>query len=296
MKILCGTDFSVHASEAGNAAAAVAAALKGQLIVIHAWDTTRYVDVSDELLEHIRNSRQSRLNAEATRLSRGGLPVSTHLMEGSPATCLVDAALDSKAGMIVVSSLGQIAPSRWFVGSVAERTAQNASVATLVVRAHKRLESWAQGQTTLNVVIGYDFSPSGDAALTWVASLKNVGTCTFRIAYVAGREVDRWGAGADYYSPSAIKDLIARDLHDAATRTLGDAEKKVVVITGIGRSDAQLVEFARNEGADLLVMGTNQKRGVNLLGSVSRGVLHHATTNIICVPIGAAGLLQEPHQ
>jgi hypothetical protein len=34
--------------------------------------------------------------------------------------------------------LGQIAPSRWFVGSVAERTAQNASVLTLVVRNRNR--------------------------------------------------------------------------------------------------------------------------------------------------------------
>jgi nucleotide-binding universal stress UspA family protein len=163
-----------------------------------------------------------------------------------------------------------------------------------VVRAHKRLESWSQGQTTLNVVVGYDFTSSGDAALAWVASLKNVGTCTFTVAYVVGREIDRWGSGADYYSPSAIKDLIAQDLDAAAKRMLGDAAIKGVVITGIGRPDAQLVEFARNESADLLVIGTNQKRGVNLLGSVSRGVLHHASTNIICVPIGAAGLLQQP--
>jgi hypothetical protein len=48
--------------------------------------------------------------------------------------------------------------------------------------------------------------------------------------------------------------------------------------------------------ADLMVIGTNQKRGVNLLGSVSRGVLHHATTNVACVPIGAAGLLMQTNQ
>ena len=42
------------------------------------------------------------------------------------------------------------------------------------------------------------------------------------------------------------------------------------------------------EMADLIVIGTNQKRGVNLLGSVSRGVLHHASMNVLCVPTGAA--------
>jgi nucleotide-binding universal stress UspA family protein len=215
MKILCGTDFSVHAVEAGHAAAAIAASLSGELVLLHALDTSRYVDLSHELREHFRHSRQAKLDVEAKRLAREGLTISTRLMEGSPATCLVDAALEARAGIIVVSSLGQIAPSRWLVGSVAERTAQNASVATLIVRNHKQIESWAQGKTRLNVLIGYDFSPSGDAALTWAASLRNIGACAFTVTYIAGRETERWNSGADYYAPSAIKDLIERDLNDA---------------------------------------------------------------------------------
>jgi nucleotide-binding universal stress UspA family protein len=294
MKILCGTDFSVHASEAGDVAASIAGGLKSELILIHAWDTNRYLDLSDELREHLRHSRQTKLDAEANRLARTGLRVNTRLMEGSPATCLVDAAVETKAGMIVVSSLGHIAPSRWFVGSVAERTAQNASVATVVVRAHQRVAPWAQRRTKLNVLIGYDFSPSGDAALAWAASLSHVGDCAFTVAYVVGRETDRWSSRLNYYSPSAIKDLIARDLDDAAKRILGNADLRSNVVVGIGGSDLELIELARSESADLLVVGTNQKRGVSLLGSVSRGVLHHANTNVACVPIGAAGLLQEP--
>ena len=296
MKILCGTDFSVHAVEAGHAAAAIAASLKSELILVHALDTSRYVDLSHELHEHFRHTRLSKLELEAKRLAREGLSVSTRLVEGSPATCLVEAALEIQAGMIVVSSLGQIAPSRWFVGSVAERTAQNASVATLVVRQHKPLESWALRKTSLNILVGYDFSPSGDAALAWAASLRSIGSCKFTVTYVAGRETERWNSVMDYYSPSAIKALIARDLEDVAKQVLGNAEFKTNVFAGIGRPDPQLVELAQAETAELIVIGTNQKRGVNLLGSVSRGVLHHAATNVICVPIGAAELLMQPNR
>lgn len=296
MKILCGTDFSVHAVEAGHAAAAIATSLKSELILVHALDTSRYVDLSHELHEHFQHTRLSKLELEAKRLAREGLLVTTRLTEGSPATCLVDAALDVKAGMIVVSSLGQIAPSRWFVGSVAERTAQNASVATVVVRQHRSIESWALRKTKLNVLIGYDLSPSGDAALAWAASLKGIGTCTFTVTYVVGRESERWNSSFDYYSPSAVKQLIARDLEEVTKRTLGDAEFRTNVFAGIGRPDPQLIELAQAEMVDLIVIGTNQKRGVNLLGSVSRGVLHHATTNVACVPIGAAELLMQPNR
>jgi nucleotide-binding universal stress UspA family protein len=291
MKILCGTDFSMHAQEAGRAAAAIAARLKSELILVHVLDTSRYSDLSSELHEHFRHSRQGKLELEARRLERDGLTIHTQLIEGSPATSLVEAALDSGAGMIVVSSVGQIAPSRWFVGSVAERTAQNASVPTLVVRDHGSLESWAQEKTPLNVIVGYDFSPSGDAALAWSASLNKIAPCKLRVTYIVGREAEHrtpWSSGGDTYWPSAIKELIIRDLDEAAKRTLGDVESTVNVFAGVGRPDPQLIELAQAEMADLIVIGTNQKRGVNLLGSVSRGILHHASMNVLCVPIGAA--------
>lgn len=280
--------------EAGRAAAAIAASSKSELLLTHVLDTNRYVDLSCELHEHFLHSRQAKLDLEAKRLERDGLTVTARLIEGSPAICLVDAAQQSQAHMIIVSSLGHTAPSRWFVGSVAERTAQNASVPTLIVRDYKAIESWAQRKGKLKALIGYDFSPSSDAALAWAASLTGIGTCSFIVTYVAGMETQRWTAGIDFHSPSAIKELIARDLHEAAKRTLGEAEFTTNVFAGIGRADPQLTELAQAEMADLIVIGTNQKRGVNLLGSVSRGVLHYSNTNVACVPIVAPQAVTNP--
>jgi len=50
----------------------------------------------------------------------------------------------------------------------------------------------------------------------------------------------------------------------------------------------QLIEIAADEKADLIVVGTNQRRGLARLGSVSRAVLHHAPLNIACIPISSA--------
>ena len=292
MKIICGTDFSTRASEAANVAAALTARLQGTLSLAHVLDTSHYELPSKELMDHLCDSRQTKLKQEAERLRRRGATVEAQFLKGSPAASLVKAATDSDARLIVVSSLGQIAPSSWFVGSVAERTAQNASIPTLVVRKPKPLEAWARGQRTLNVVIGYDFSESGDAALRWTSFLNEIGPCRMTVVYVAWppEAGARYGTGSDQahpYYPADIAKLLQRDLQDKCEEVLGKTKLRFRVAAGLGRPDPQLLEVAADEKADVIVVGTNQRRGLARLGSVSRVVLHHAPLNVACIPIAA---------
>lgn len=293
MKIICGTDSSIHASEAANVAAALTARLQGVLSLVHVMDAGRDELPSKELRDSFCGSRQAKLKQEAERLRRQGARIEAELLQGSPAVSLVKAATDSGARLIVVSTLGQIAPSRWFVGSVAERTAENASVPTLVVRDPKPLVAWARGQRTLNVVVGYDFSTSGDAALRWTSFLREIGPCRVTVAHVAGSPETgaRFGAGynlAHRYYPSEVEKLLQRDLQEKCEEVLGKARLRFRVAAGLGRPDPQLIQMAADEKADVLVVGTNQRHGLARLGSVSRAVLHYAPINVACVPVAAA--------
>jgi nucleotide-binding universal stress UspA family protein len=292
MKILCGTDFSQHAREAAEAAAALTARLQATLVLAHVMDTSRYELDSKELMDSLCDRRRTNLKSEADRLRRQGATVEEQFIQGSPAINLVKAASDSGARLIVVSSLGQISPSRWFVGSVAERTAQNASVPTLVVRNQKPLQAWARGQRTLNLVVGYDFSESGDAALRWTSFLSEIGPCRITIVSVAWTPEVIMRFGADYqpfpYYPSEVEKLLKRELQENCEQVLGKTKLRFRVVPGWGRPDPQLIEIAETEKADLIVVGTNQRRGLARLGSVSRGVLHHAPLNVACVPIAAS--------
>jgi nucleotide-binding universal stress UspA family protein len=289
MRITCGTDFSIHAREAANAAAALTARLHGTLSLVHVMDTSRYELPSEELMTYLCESRRAKLKKEAEWLRRQGITVEEQFRQGSPSVSLVKAATDSGARLIVVSSLGQIAPSRWFVGSVAERTAQNASVPTLVVRNQKPLKAWARGQRTLNVIVGYNFSESGDAALRWTSFLNEIGSCRITIVYVAWspEAVTRFGAGYQPfpYYPSEVEKLLKRDLQEKCEQVLGKTKLRFHVAGGWGRPDPQLIEIAGKEKTDLIVVGTNQHRGLARLGSVSRAVLHHSPLNVACVPI-----------
>jgi nucleotide-binding universal stress UspA family protein len=294
MKIICGTDFSIQASEAANAAAALTARLQGTLSLVHVMDTSRYELPSKELMDSLCRSRQTKLKQEAERLRGQGARVEEEFLQGSPAISLVKAATDSGARLIVVSTLGQIAPSRWFVGSVAEHTAENASIPTLVVRNQEPLVAWARGQRTLNVVVGYDFSTSGDAALRWTSFLSEIGPCRITVVYVAWPPDTgaRFGAGyvlSHPYHSSEVEKLLKRDLQEKCEEVLGKARVRLRVAAGLGRPDPQLIEIATEEKADVLVVGTNQRHGLARLGSVSRAVLHHSPVNVACIPIAAAG-------
>ena len=63
---------------------------------------------------------------------------------------------------------------------------------------------------------------------------------------------------------------------------------QIRVIPTWTREDAKLIDIAVNEGADVMLVGTNQRTGLNRfwLGSVSRAVFRHAPMNVICVPVG----------
>lgn len=163
MTTVCGTDFSIHAAEAATVAAILTARVGGTLTLVHACDCAGIDTRSPDAVAALEERGRAQLNAEAERLRKLGATVRTRHLSGSPSSVLLDVAAESKARLMVVSSLGHFPPSRWLVGSVAERLAQNSTIPTLVARGDKPFTAWAAGKRALRVLVGYDFSSSADA-------------------------------------------------------------------------------------------------------------------------------------
>jgi nucleotide-binding universal stress UspA family protein len=292
MTIICGTDFSVHSTHAANVAAALSAKRDTPFKLVHAVAPAQVEFLSEPHVNYLRDKLRRKLVAEGNRLRKLGADVVEKLVLGKPHEVLANSAQHFKANLIVVSTIGQIAPSRWLVGSVAERTAQISTVPTLVVRDHDRLVDWAKGKRALNVFIGYDFSESADAALRWVLSLAKIGPCNLTVTYLSWPPSETWRLGiGDCRSNGAnspeVHALLERDLGERCREILGKTKARINVVSGWGRKETHLLELAKANEADLIVVGTNQRRGLNRiwLGSVSRGILHHASTNVACVPL-----------
>jgi nucleotide-binding universal stress UspA family protein len=132
------------------------------------------------------------------------------------------------------------------------------------------------------VVVGYDGSACGDAALRWAAHEARLRGVTLRvISAVAQRHVPAQLSSSVYVDPPEENLTAAREHVDAALSRLraemGESEMpEIDVSVPIGNAGALLVDASRT--ADLLVVGsTGNNIWIQLmLGSVSTIVTHHA--------------------
>ncbi|MCI0534720.1 MAG: universal stress protein [Verrucomicrobiales bacterium] len=290
-RIVCGTDFSVHAAEAADVAAAIAKRLDEAVVLVHVEEQGKLGASHPETFEELRNRTRKRLDAEAERLRGLGATVKEELVTGSAYEALVDVASRPSTRLLVVSSLGQIAPSRFLLGSVAERTAESSPVPTLVVKDPGPFKDWVANKAPLKILVGDDFSATSEAALRWVNDLRRIAPCKVTVAHVNWPPEDRERLGvsgpmAMTENPVEVQRVLERDLTARATDLFGGGAVNVHVQPGWGRADAHLIALAASEGAHLIVVGTHQRHGVSRvwLGSVSRGILHQASVSVAVVP------------
>jgi nucleotide-binding universal stress UspA family protein len=290
--ILCGTDFSKGATQAADAAAALAGRLNAPLLLVHSVDERG--EFPENLHARFIEERRPKLAAEAARLRATGASVEEKLLGGLPHDGIAQYAAKANARLVVMASSGSGKLGRWLLGSVAERTAESSPVPTLVVRSSAPFEAWARGERALKVFIGVDFTTSADAALRWVADLRRIGACEVVAAYADRPTEERARMGLSQPLPlagntPAIQQILERDLCDKVTAILGEENVHVRVCGTWGRVDATLLELATETVADLIVIGTHQWHGISRLrhGSVSRAILQHAPMSVACVPAPA---------
>lgn len=298
--IVCGTDFSKQAREAVEVAGALAKRLDERLVLVHAVDEAPRTTLPTDLRESLCLYERAELHKELERLREANVQVTDVFRAGKPEKVLVETATVEQGRLLVVSSHGRKPPGRWMLGSVAEGTAEASAVPTLIVRAARPLTEWTLGRRSLRVFVAADFSIPSEAALRWVQWLREVGTCEVVIACLdpAIPTLDP----LNIYPSRALTEMLvkaertqARSFRQRVRALLGGSGVRVRIEKGWARSDAHLIEMAREERADLLVVGTHQWHGLRRLSqfSVSRGILHYAPMSVACVPVPAGAPVEQ---
>ena len=289
--IVCGTDFSTTAVEAVDIAAGIARKLGTRLILVHVEEFQGLAAVDPTSFETALSQRRSELKSEAERLRQAGTEVKEKLLSGPPFDQLVATASQSKAGLLIVGAVGHALARRILLGSVAERTAENSPVPTIVVRPGSRIASWVRGEHPLKVLVGYDFSPAGDNALRWLSQMQSIGPCDITVLHIdwppaEARRIGYQGPLPLTENPEAIQKLLERELAEQIATLLPTGNVSARVAAGWGHPEGILYETASREHADLVVVGTHHRQGLGRVrfGSVSRTVLHHANASVAVIP------------
>ena len=94
-----------------------------------------------------------------------------------------------------------------------------------------------------------DFTANSDAALRWIAELRQIGPCEVVAAYAdwPPEETARLGVSRSFRlleNPPGMQRVLERDMQEKVARLLGQEHVRIVVQGGWGRVDAQLIGLA----------------------------------------------------
>ena len=287
MSVAYGTDFSEPA-RAGAAAAAALARKRGEdLLLVHAIEPEARFWSGEGGEERARDL----LDAAAADLRRRHPDLEVHpvLIHGPAKEALPRLGVEQGVSLLVVSSQGHSSTPVLRIGGTSERLALAAELPVLVVRETEPFERWAAGEGPLRVVLGLDEGEAAEAAIRFVRKLREDGPCDVIAARVYSVPEDRRRYGlegaASWVDPDPeLEPLLERDLRARLPELPGEGDLAYRLILGIGRQGDDLLRLAEAERADLVVVGSRQRRGIARLASVTSVLLHFGTMAVASVP------------
>ncbi len=295
MTILCGTDFSPDAKRASQAAACLARARRTRVRLVYALDMPGAAEALAEPFE-VRGTQaiaseieriQGLLAAEVAELAAHGAPVDTEILAGRADEAIVRCAVQREAELVVVGAIGQHGQSLLSLGGTADRVAQVASCPVWVVRDEQAWCAWSRGEGLLRVFVCLDRSATADAAVSWLPTLWDAGSCQVVAGHVYWPPVPVGSRGsAPGTGRAAVEARIESELRARFEGLVGKRAVELQILGGWGRPAEHLAQLAREQHADVLVVGTHQRSRAGRVwhGSVSRDAIVAATMDVIIVP------------
>ena len=137
------------------------------------------------------------------------------------------------------------------------------------------------------VVVGYDFSHSGEAALDRAVRL--AGRAPEHVLHVICAIDPRHPIpsipdynGVDYLYAARVQEALAAEVHQALITAKVTARVTFFVHARIGKAEEEILECARQNGADLIIVGSHGLTGLErvLLGSTSEKIVREAKCTV----------------
>lgn len=218
------------------------------------------------------------------RLRRMGIPSQVVIMRGNPEFLISFAARSWPADLIIMRAHNRKDFRNRLLGSVAKSVVESAPCSVEVVRARE-----ANDARAFRVLLATDGSAASIAASEAVAEMSWPENTEVKVVSAVNPMV---------YSVEELG-LIGGTATDRAHRAIGSA---VQVLSGApvkisaeviaGRAARQIIAQAKRWGADLIVLGTNERRGLSrlLFGSTSAAVAKRAHCSVRVVRAQDAGI------
>ena len=149
------------------------------------------------------------------------------------------------------------------------------------------MEATLGGRIT-HILVPTDFSPAAEAALAWARDLAQQYAARVSLLHVVTdpRAEGVWTPEVYVPADAGTQERMLREARERLQRTLPEDEHSRFAVTfdaRIGNVAENILETAREQNVDLIVMGTHGRHGLAhlLLGSIAERVLRHATCPVL---------------
>jgi uncharacterized protein len=265
-RILLATDGSEYSAGAVRAALALARRDRAKLLIVGvAIFNPEYATTVPGLEQAALDA--ARRSVASSALAAEGIDHEVIVAEADePSRGIVDAATEYGADVIVMGRRGRRGLARAMVGDATARVIGQAPCSVMVVPRGAKV-----GERS--ILVATDGSRYGDAA-AFAAT---------RLALATGRPLTVVSAVLPSHN-----DARRREAVDAVERVKSGPASAAVAVSGVvaeGRPEQVIIEQARQSGADLIVMGTHGRTGLErlLMGSIAERVIGFSECPVLAV-------------
>lgn len=235
--------------------------------------------IEQEVIERLQ--RQSEAWAEETGEFVDATETAVH--SGKPREEILDYAAEHGIDLLAMGTHGRTGIRRYVIGSVTEHVLRRAEAPVLTARADED----ADGGEVDRVLVPTDGSEAAEAAVDHAVAVADACGAAIRVLSV----VDTRALAAQ--SELAPSDVLVESLEERSEHAVNEVAERceaagLSVETAVARGPPSraICEDAEESGADLVVMGTRGRSGLNrvLLGSVTERTVRHAPVPVMAVP------------
>jgi nucleotide-binding universal stress UspA family protein len=273
-KILLSTDGSEYSEGATREAIKLAKKCSSRLSVLSVVETNPELEtIAPQVTEKAEKKAREHLETVQARAQKEGIDCVLIIREGEDSyKYVVDEAAKNKSTLIVLGRRGRTGLKRLMMGSVTARVIGHAPCTVLVVPKAAEFQC-------RHILVATDGSRYGEAAAAEAIGMaKQLGSCLTVLSVVHAESL----SPMDIVSSQMQRDLVAeKEMKEAEknVRNVKDAAEKAGIRTnGLimgGKPSDAIIQTAKDKQADLIVLGSHGKTGVEklLMGSVAERVI-----------------------
>ena len=252
------------------------------LTVVDLFALTYSVGYLEPFVKNENDAAWALVQSVAERLAAKGIETVNQVVEGYPATSIVEQAKHWNVDFVFVGSHGHGGVARFFLGSIAKEVVRNAHCSVEIVR-RIGVEEEAAGK---RVLLATDGSAYSEAATRSVAERPWPKGTEFKIVSVVEQMIpamDPWFSAGEVIG--RMLDQNKKHCEEAVRSTykvVADAGFAAITSVLAGTPKWRIIDEATEWKADIVVLGSHGRRGLTrlLLGSVSEAVAMNAPCSV----------------